>query len=97
MHLAESYLGDEGLTESFQSDFEEETICDKCHKVARIALVVAECGGAGQRDPEQKRANPLFICDLRQPEDRLWVHDCCSIAIYFCTNCLKAHVEWNQA
>ena len=81
------YLGKKGLTETFQDDFPKETECCRCKGSARIAFVYAEDGS------EKK-----FICDLYKGKvNKLWLHDCCAVAIYFCEKCLEPTALYNQA
>jgi len=82
MHLI---YGEKGCEYSQQDKFPEDVKCENCDCVARIAFVYHEA--------DEKFA----ICNMRRKDDKLWLHDWCSVAVYFCANCLKAHVLWNQA
>jgi hypothetical protein len=85
----ETFLGETGLKETFQEDFEPRTECAYCGAQARIAFVVAE--------GKEKE----YICHLYDNKHgeggEFWPHDCVSVAIYFCTKCAKATAEYNQA
>ena len=91
-------LGKEGLTKSWQADFPEKTTCCRCGKDARIGFVAHEA-----MDEEKviyPRESVQFVCDLHENEGAeggdFWLHDCCSVAVYFCRECLKATVLYNQ-
>ena len=83
MHLI---YGKKGCEYTWQDEFPEEVQCKKCPSgKARIAFVYHE------QDEE------FALCKMRQDDDKLWLHDYCSVAIYFCSDCLEASVLWNQA
>lgn len=81
-------IGESGLKESYQDEFEKEVPCVKCSGVARIAFVAYETG-------EEKE----LICRLRPNGGKgdFWLHDCCSVAVYLCKDCLEATAIINQA
>ena len=83
-------IGENGLTFSFQDEFPKRTLCSKCNGVARIGFVAHEFQtGTGEE----------FVTDLHQnqADGKLWLHDACAVAVYFCENCLNAEALWNQA
>ena len=83
MHLI---YGKKGCKYTQQDYFPETVRCEKCSDgTARIAFVYHE------QDEE------FTICKMRQGDDELWLHDACSVAVYFCPKCLNARVLWNQA
>ena len=96
-------IGKEGLTKTWQENFPE-TIqqshvirgsCDGkeiCNGESRIAFVAHE----GLNDNDRK---PPFVCDLHEnkhDESEAWLHDCCTVAVYFCKKCLQPTVLYNQ-
>lgn len=81
-------IGEKGLKYSQQDDFEKETKCVYCDGIARIGFVVHE-GIADDGDGD-------LLCDLYQGKDGLWLHDYCSVAVYFCKKCLKTTAIFNQ-
>lgn len=106
MHSARTYLGENGLSESFQNKFSAVVTCVNCQwKTARIAFVMCEEGGLGQRSEEARKRSPMLVCDLHEnggkgDEDNppnLWAHDCCAVAVYLCSRCLKPTAVFNQA
>ena len=93
MHLI---YGKKGCEYTWQDEFPETVPCKgtrswehyhdtTCKGKARIAFVYHE------QDEE------FALCKMRQADDKLWLHDYCSVAIYFCSDCLEASVLWNQA
>ncbi len=83
MHLI---YGKKGCKYTWQDSFPEEVQCEKCSsEKARITFVYHE------QDEE------FTLCKMRQEDDKLWLHDYCSVAVYFCPDCLEARVLWNQA
>ena len=90
-------LGKNGLKKNHQNDFPEDVQCDHCGGTAKIAFVAHE----GLDEDDRRNSDMLrttYVCDLRKnnyPNDR-WVHDCCAVAVYFCTNCLKVTATMNQ-
>ncbi len=85
-------LGKEGLEMSWQAEFPETVQCVHCGGLARIGFVAYE----GME--EDNKEGPL-VRDLHQNEgkDRLWLHDCCAAAVYFCVVCLNTTALYNQA
>lgn len=79
--------GTKGLDMTFQMPFPAETQCS-CGKVARIAFVAAE---------EAKEDE--YICKLHDNKGKggFWPHDAIAVALYFCRDCFKAVILWNQA
>jgi hypothetical protein len=85
------YYGEEGCIHTCQDHFLKEIRCEKCGAPARITMTVSE------QIPEQhERDKIIYATDLYHKDDRMWIHDICSVAIYFCPQCLHASVEWNQ-
>ncbi len=96
-------LGEKGLGKTQQADFPE-TFTEPhisrrskggdCDGEFRIAFVAHEDFDRDLPAEEQK-----FVCDLhvnRYHDGEAWLHDVCSVAVYFCKKCLKATVHWNQ-
>ena len=80
--------GTDALDKSWQNPFTPTTKCTKCNAVARIAFVAYE-------DKEKE-----YVCNLHPNDpdrDGFWLHDACAVAVYFCTKCFEANVNWNQA
>ena len=81
------YLGEKGLTKSWQNDFKPVIKCKWCGDTARIMFV-----GKEKKETE-------YICDIHKnhADGKLWLHDACAVAVYLCENCLEASAEINQA
>ena len=82
------YIGDEGLTATYQEAFPKTVKCHKCKKLAKVMFV-------GIEDIEKK-----YICNLHKTTGRkggLWLHDSMSCAVYLCPNCFEGTVLINQA
>lgn len=81
-------IGKEGLDKSWQRVFEETTKCVHCGSESRIGFVAHE-------------TRPLkspFVCNLHEnKKESKWLHDCCCVAVYFCTDCLFPTAIYNQA
>ena len=88
-------LGKEGLENSWQAKFPEETKCVHCGGVSRIGFVA--CEGVDE-EVVYPRDFVQFVCDLHKNEGKggYWLHDCCAVAIYFCKDCLKTTSLCNQ-
>ena len=90
-------IGKEGLKKTWQGNFPGTTKCCKCGGSARIAFVAHE-----GMDKDDKLINPgegiQFVCDLHENEGKggFWLHDCCSVAVYFCRDCLNPTALYNQ-
>ena len=81
------YLGETGLNRSWQEDFPSTVKCHKCGAEARIMFVIFE-----------DRSEKEFICNLHGNEqDKYWLHDCCAVAVYLCSNCFEPNAIINQA
>lgn len=81
------FYGKEGQLRTWQAPFPETTKCVKCKRKAHIALTYIE--------PSNSKTD---IC-RQKPKlggRKLWLHDCCAIAIYFCENCLNPTALYNQ-
>ena len=90
-------VGKSGVEKSFQDPFNENAECVHCGGLAEIAFVAHE--GIDEDDRFQRDSGQIkYVCDLKKnmyPES-MWVHDCCAVAVYFCTKCLKATAIMNQ-
>lgn len=85
-------IGKEGLDSSWQREFPEETKCAHCGGMARI--------GFTGKEHNQKGGYKSFICSLHKNDPKgegFWLHDACSVAVYFCKECLKPTALYNQA
>ena len=84
-------LGKEGLEKSWQDTFAETTECVHCSGEARIGFVAHE-------NYEDDEGGP-FVCGLHDNKGKgdFWLHDCCCVAVYFCTECLDTTARYNQA
>ena len=86
-------IGEEGLTKSWQENYEKTTECGHCGNEARIGFVAYE-GLQGKKlpkNPDEEHCRDLngqvLICSLHPNDpkgDGYWLHDCCSVAVYFC-------------
>lgn len=82
-------LGKDGLGNTWQKRFEETEKCVHCGEISRIGFVAYE-------HPEAEPDGP-WICDMHRNErDSKWLHDCCCVAVYFCTKCLETTSKYNQ-
>ena len=74
---------------SFQHEFPKRTRCSECNGIARIGFVAHEL---------QTRTGEELVKDLHQThaDGKLWLHDKCAVAVYFCEKCLNAEALWNQ-
>jgi len=93
MHLI---YGTKGCTYSWQDDFPETIYCGN--------ILSNTCDGQKTRDGRARIAfvyheqdEKFYLCNMRKHDDKLWLHDACSVAIYFCPDCLNSKVLWNQA
>jgi len=91
-------IGKEGLDKTWQDRFPETTECCKCGGESLIAFVAHE-GMDPDDEPIYPREDVQFVCDLRENEGKggFWVHDCCSVSVYFCEECLNPTALYNQA
>jgi len=95
-------IGKEGLTKSWQGEFPGATPCihPGCDGEARIGFVAHEGMNGTQAIPEG--ANDIngqkLVCSLHpnDPERGFWLNDRCSVAVYFCRECLKVTALYNQ-
>ena len=84
-------FGVEGLTETWQDDFPEETSCCRCNGIARIGFVAHE---------EMNMEEEQYLCSLYEYNSNSkdsWLHDACCVAVYFCKDCLEPTALYNQA
>jgi len=91
-------IGETGLNKSWQKNFSKTTKCCYCKGEARIGFVAHEAMDADDK-PIVPRTHIQYITDLHENkgEGNFWVHDCISVAIYFCRECLEATSIYNQA
>ncbi|KKL08379.1 hypothetical protein LCGC14_2576460 [marine sediment metagenome] len=86
-------IGKNGLKRSWQAEFPEEIPCAKCKGVSRIGFVAHE-------GMEEKLERDKYVCSLHRNKPKTtgyWLHDCCAVAVYFCTKCLNTTALYNQA
>lgn len=83
-------LGKKGLKKTWQAPFPRTTVCMSCKGEARIGFVAHE----GIEKPDK---GP-FVCELHPNtgKGRLWLHDYCAVAIYFCRECLNTTALYTQ-
>ncbi len=85
-------IGNDGLDYTFQDDFTENIKCVHCGSMARIGFVAHEL------DEKVTSEGGQYVCHLYDNEDgKMWVHDACAVAVYFCTECLDTTAIYNQA
>ncbi len=84
-------LGKDGLDKTWQNNFPKTTECCRCGGESRIGFVAQEM--------DDGRPAENYVCNLHpnDPPDNLWLHDVCSVAIYFCRKCLQPTALYNQA
>lgn len=89
-------LGKEGLTKTWQKDFPEETTCVHCSGNSRIGFVAHEVGDEGK--DSDASLPPAYVCQINEQgkDDKLWLHDLCAVAVYFCEKCLFPTALYNQ-
>ena len=90
----EIILGKEGLKNSWQKEFPEETKCCRCKGTARIGFVTQE-----KQSAKPGKLPQAFVCHLHRNgfKGDYWLHDLCAVAVYFCRECLEATALYNQA
>ncbi len=83
---------DETRKITFQDDFPETTPCCRCQAEARLGFVAHEFD-------EPRNEEGKFLCNLydNPTEKGLWLHDACTVSVYFCTKCLEPTALYNQA
>ena len=78
---------------TWQNDFEKAVNCiqPECNGMARLGFVAHEFG--------TKPKSGKFLCNLGVDivGKGLWLHDACSVAVYFCDKCLEPTAKFNQA
>lgn len=88
-------IGEKGLKYTWQDKFPKTTKCCKCKGKVRIGFVCHE-------GIEEELLPDFYVCSLH-PNDglkkggKLWLHDCCAVAVYFCQNYLEPTTLYNQA
>jgi len=84
-------IGEDGLKKTWQAEFPKTTKCCRCGGESRVGFVAHE--GMDTYEGTQKH-----VCNLHPNEGRggYWLHDCCSVAVYFCRECLDATAISNQ-
>ena len=84
----------EAKKKSWQGEFPETTSCCRCEKTARLGFVAHE----GIDNREEPKMDRKYICQVhKSEEEKLWLHDCCAVAVYFCEGCLEPTALYNQA
>lgn len=80
-------------TFSFQAKFPRQVTCVKCNMRADLAFVAHE-----QDEPVVSKGGK-YVQGVKQHagKDKLWVHDACCVAVYFCRSCLAPTAVMNQA
>jgi len=86
-------IGEEGLGKTWQKEFPKTTKCVHCGGESRIGFVAHE-------GKEEKLDYNEYVCSLHKNKpdgDGYWLHDCCTVAVYFCKKCLFPTALYNQA
>ena len=80
-----------GQSKTWQDNFPKTVNCCRCSGVARFAFA------AHEGLDEETMFNDC-VCNLfkNKGKGKLWLHDCVSVAIYFCKDCLEATAVYNQ-
>ena len=88
-------LGKKGMEKSWQARFPEETKCVHCGGEARIGFTAHE---GIDEEVTYPRDFIQFVYDLYENKGKgnYWLHDCCSVAVYFCKDCLNTTSLHNQ-
>lgn len=71
---------------SWQAAFPATTKCCKCGMHARLGFVAHEEHG------EESYVSSLYSNE----EGKMWLHDACAVAVYFCEKCLGPTALYNQ-
>lgn len=89
-------IGTSGLEKTFQTAFPEETTCVHCSGNARIGFVAHEVDDKGKDSDSD--LPPAYVCQMNEQgkDDKLWLHDLCAVAVYFCEKCLSPTALYNQ-
>lgn len=89
-------IGVEGLDKTFQAKFPEQTTCVHCHCTARIGFVAHELNHKGKDSDAD--LPPVYVCQINEQkkDGKLWLHDLCAVAVYFCEKCLNPTALYNQ-
>lgn len=88
------FLGEKGITETWQEDFTKSVKCHACKADCRIMFVAIE---NMQNDPEG------YVCDLHENtgdgegNGQFWPHDAIACAVYLCEKCFEPNAVINQA
>ena len=84
------YLGEKGLSKTWQKDFPKTIKCHKCKGNCRIMFVGFETY------PEDKGN---FVCELHEnmKDKKYWPHDAIACAVYLCEKCFESNALINQA
>ena len=81
---------------SYQAPFPEEVECE-CGGKARYAFIAHE---HNEDAPVEGHPVTPLVCEKHDNDPRgtgFWVHDNCSVAVYFCRDCLKPVARMTQA
>lgn len=83
----EIYIGEKGLTQTWQTEFPKTMKCHKCKGEARIMFV-------GLENKEK-----IYITSLHENKGKggFWVHDAIAVAVYLCKECFEPNAILNQA
>jgi len=86
------YLGEKGLTKTWQEDFPKSIKCHKCGGNCRIMFVAYE-------NEEEFKNKEQYVCQLHEnmKDKKYWVHDAIACAIYLCEKCFEPNALINQA
>jgi len=85
-------IGEDGLDQSWQEEFEPAVDCVHCGGEARIAFVYKEAS------PTKKGEKLVVDLHHNDPKgDGFWPHDAVAVAVYFCKDCLEPTAKFNQA
>ena len=79
---------------SFQEDFPKTTKCCRCGGKARLGFVAHEF------EEKLMQSGGRYVSQLyenKPKSDGFWLHDACSVAVYFCKKCLETTALYNQA
>ena len=84
-------IGEKGLKYSWQNEFPKTIECCQCGGTSRIGFVAHE----GMDKADLKIPH---ICGLHDSKGKgnFWLHDCCTVAVYFCRDCLEPTALYNQ-
>jgi len=87
--MIKTYLGEEGLSKSWQNDFPKTIKCHKCKGKCKPMFTSFENFKKGDK----------YVCNVNpnKGKGKYWVHDCIACTVYLCEECFEPNARINQA